>query len=140
MLLMSAELAPAHAQVCIVNSAWQDYPQWTTGGEAVAYRANSLVDPDNPPFPGFAVATRPDAGPGSSGQVLVQVLRDEVPSNLVLIHRSQLYISDQGVDVGNVESGLVHVDLPRGTWGLEIWTDSERPADVSRVTFVLAQP
>lgn len=139
-LLASKEVWPMHAQVCILNSAWQDYPQWTTGGEAVAYRAESLVDPDRPPFPGFAVATRPDVGPGSAGPVLVEVMRDEVPADLTLVHQSSLYISDGGVKVGNEESGLLAVDLPRGTWALQIWVDSQVPAEVSRVTFVVTAP
>jgi len=139
-LLLSREVSPIAAQVCILDSECQFYPSWDSGEEPVAYRTFGLVDPDNPPYPGFAVATRPDLGPPPCGPVVVAVLRDEVPPDLTLIHSSVLYVGDHGVDVGNEQSGLTGVDLPRGCWPLQIWTDSTTTAEVGRVTFVVSTP
>src|SRR5580693_1811031 len=62
-VLHKLDVHPHHAQVALVDATWQDYPQWETGDEHVVFRAASLTDPDNPPYPGFAVATQPDIGP-----------------------------------------------------------------------------
>jgi hypothetical protein len=56
-VLNKLDVHPHHAQVALVDATWQDYPQWETGDEHVVFRAASLTDPDNPPYPGFAVAT-----------------------------------------------------------------------------------
>ena len=72
-VLASVEVVPIHAQVCLLEATWQDYPQWESGDEAVAFKSPSLVDPDRPPYPGFAVATRSDLSDGHASQVLVEL-------------------------------------------------------------------
>jgi hypothetical protein len=54
--------------------------------------------------------------------------------------RSVLYVGRAGVQVGNSDSGLTHVDLRAGNWPIEIWVDEPDPADVGRVVFVLTEP
>jgi hypothetical protein len=39
--------------------------------------------------------------------------------------------------VGNPEYRLVPLNLPGGTWPLEIWVDGELPGEVSEVAFAL---
>lgn len=50
--LASKTVLPLHAQVALVDATWQDYPQWETGDERVAYKAPPLIHADDPPNPG----------------------------------------------------------------------------------------
>ncbi len=48
-----------------------------------------------------------------------------------------LHVGRAGIVVGNAESRLAPLDLPRGSWPVEIWVDAAVPGEVSRVVFVL---
>jgi hypothetical protein len=85
------------------------------------------------------VATRPDFQDGDSQNVAVLVQVGDRP-DLTLIHTSVLHVGRAGVEVGNTDSGLTHLNLRRGDWPIEIWVDAADPAEVSRVVFVLTEP
>ena len=46
---------------------------WGSGDTWVAYKAPSLIDPENLPYPGFAVRTRSRGGDGEPCQVVAEV-------------------------------------------------------------------
>jgi hypothetical protein len=124
----------------LTRSHRSELPIWQhSGDEPVAFTAPSLTHPDSPPFPGFAVATRPDFRGGESQDVAVLVQVGERP-DLTLIHMSVLYVGRAGVKVGNTDSGLTHINLRTGDWPIEIWVDATDPAEVSCVVFVLTEP
>jgi hypothetical protein len=140
-VLLQIDVRPHHAQVALVDATWQDYPQWETGQEQVVFRAESLTDPDNPPYPGFAVATRPDAGPDGARTVRVEVWSDGEPAGLRCIHQSVLHVGGRGVLVGNDQSGsMTELALARGEYRLRVLVDAETSRDVSRVVFALSEP
>ncbi|WP_020579702.1 hypothetical protein [Actinopolymorpha alba] len=140
-LLVQLDMSPLHGQVAIVDATWQDYPQWETGQEWVAYRAPSLVHPDRPPYPGVAVATQSDIGATGPQSVCVEVWSDYEPKGLRWVHETVLYLGNHGVDVGNFEVGeSAGLTLARGEYPLQVWVDADTPEQVSRVVFVLGPP
>ena len=141
-VLLQLDVRPHNAQVALVDATWQDYPQWETGDEEVVFRAESLTDPDNPPYPGFAVATRPDIGPDGPCTVRVEVWSGGEPARLRCVHQSVLYVGGHGVLVGNELGGIsmAEVGLARGEYPLRVFVDAEATRDVSRVVFALAEP
>lgn len=135
------DVSPLYAQVAILDATWQDYPEWDDGQEWVAFRAESLIDPDNPPYPGVAVATRGDIGTDGPCQVRVEVWSGGTPDGLRRIHKTVLSIGIHGVLVGNDQSNdMTELVLPEGNYPLEIWVDAETPDLVSRVVFLLGSP
>jgi hypothetical protein len=68
---------------------------------------------------------------------MVELWRDEAPSDLCRTHESVLAIGSAGLEVGDGEGHHVVVDLPRGYVPLEIYADSRTPSQVSRVVFVI---
>lgn len=140
-VLLQLDVRPHNAQVALVDATWQDYPQWETGDEEVVFRAESLTDPDNPPYPGFAVATRPDIGPDGPRTVRVEVWSDGQPAGLRCVHQSVLYVGGHGVLVGNdLGSSMAELGLARGEYPLRVFVDAEATRDVSRVVFALGEP
>jgi hypothetical protein len=138
-VIAQLDVAPIEAQVVILDTTWQDYPRWESGDEWVAYRAPSLVHPDEPPYPGLAVATRSDIGPAGPQTVRVEVWQDEDPEGLHLVHRTTLSVSSShGVMVGNQFGGRDQtLGLEGGAYPLSVWVDGITPETVSRVVFVL---
>jgi len=47
-VLLQVDVLPYEAEVGIIHAAWQDHPQWEPDNSWVAFRAPSLIDPDNP--------------------------------------------------------------------------------------------
>ena len=140
-VLLKLDVRPHYAQVALVDATWQDYPQWETGEEQVVFRAESLTDPDNPPYPGFAVATQPDIGPDGPRTVRVEVWSDGEPAGLRCVHQSVLHVGSHGVLVGNDQSGsMTELALARGEYRLRVLVDAETTRDVSRVVFALSEP
>jgi hypothetical protein len=140
-VLLQLDVRPHNAQVALLDATWQDYPQWETGDEPVVFRAESLTDPDNPPYPGFAVATQPDTGPDGSRTVRIEIWSDAEPAGLLCIHQSVLHVGSHGVLVGNDQSGsMTQLALARGEYPLRILVDAETTPDVSRVVFALGEP
>jgi hypothetical protein len=135
--LLALDVTPLHAQVALVDATWQDYPQWESGDEWVAFRAESLSHPDSTPYPGFAVATRSDLGESGPQAVTVEVWIGTRPLGLRKVHQSILSVGGHGVLVGNAETGFTKLDLPRGEHHTEIRVNAGQPADVSRVVFVV---
>jgi hypothetical protein len=132
------DVTPLSAQVAILDATWQDYPEWEGDERWVAFRAKSLIDPDNPPYPGIAVATRSDAGPDGPRQVRVEVWSEGVPRGLRCVHETVLSVGGHGVLVGNDDSGeLTELKLAEGDHPLQVWVDADAPAFVSRVVFLL---
>jgi hypothetical protein len=138
---LQVDVTPLYAQVAILDATWQDYPEWDDGQEWVAFRAESLIDPDNPPYPGIAVATRSDIGADGPCQVRVEVWSGGTPDGLRLIHETVLTIGIHGVLVGNDQSqDMTELALPEGDYPLQIWVDADTPGLVSRVIFLLGSP
>jgi hypothetical protein len=139
-MLLQLDVRPHHAQVALVDATWQDYPQWETGEEQVVFHAESLTDPDNPPYPGFAVATQADIGPDGPRTVRVEVWADGEPAGLRCAHQSVLHVGSHGVLVGNDQSGsMTELALARGEYRLRVLVDAEKTRDVSRVAFALSE-
>jgi len=136
-VVVSLDMLPLPAQVALLDATWQDYPDWEDGNEQVAFRARSPINPHLPPYPGFAVTTRPDTASGRLRMVRMQVWTGQRPDDLRKIHDSVLHVGRAGVVVGNEEYRLISLDLPRGDWPLEIWVDAAAPGEVSRVVFAL---
>jgi hypothetical protein len=140
-VLLQLDVSPHYAQVALLDPTWPDYPQWETGQEQVVFRAESLTDPGKPPYPGFAVATRPDWGPDGACTVRVEVWSDSEPAGLRCIHQSVLHVGSHGVLVGNDQSGsMTELALAEGEHRLRIFVDAEASRDVSRVVFALSEP
>ena len=139
-VLLRIDVEPVESQVAIVDATWQGYPRWGAGDHWVAFRADSLVDPESPPYPGIAVATQPDIGPAGPQKVRVEVCRGEVPEGLRFVHRTVLYVGGHGVEVGNENRQLTRLSLRPGEHPLEVWVDGASPEHVSRVAFVLTAP
>ena len=140
-VLLKLDVRPHYAQVALLDAAWQDYPQWETGDEQVVFRAESLTDPDNPPYPGFAVATQPDTGPDDPRTVRVEVWSDGEPAGLRCVCQSVLRVGSHGVIAGNDQSGsMTELTLARGEYHLRVLVDAEATRDVSRVVFALSGP
>jgi hypothetical protein len=135
-MLASLDVGPLHAQVALLDATWQDYPEWDIGDEEVAYRASSLMHPESPPYPGFAVATRPDFDNGKPQKVRVELWIEDHPATLRLIHVNRLYVGRAGVEIGSDADSIV-VDVPPGDWQIEIWVDGAQPSSVARVVFAL---
>jgi hypothetical protein len=95
-VVISLDVLPLHAQVALLDATWQDYPDWADGDEQVAVRAPSLANPDLPPYPGFAVATRPDTASGRWQMVRVEVWAGERPDGLRMIRDSVLHVGRAG--------------------------------------------
>ncbi|HEX3959570.1 MAG TPA: hypothetical protein VHZ03_23540 [Trebonia sp.] len=132
-VLLKLNVRPHYAQVALVDAAWQDYPQWETGDEQVVFGAESLTDPGNPPYPGFAVATQPEIGPDGLCTVRVEVWSDGEPAGLRCVHQSVLRVGSHGVLVGNDQSGsMTELALARGEYRLRVFVDAEATRDVSR--------
>jgi hypothetical protein len=139
-VLLKLDVRPHYAQVALVDATWQDYPQWETGDEQVVFGAESLTDPDNPPYPGFAVATQPDIGPDGPCTVRVEVWSDGEPAGLRCVHQSVLRVGSHGVLVGNDQSGsMTELALARGEYRLRVFVDAETTRDVSTVVFALSE-
>jgi hypothetical protein len=139
-VLAQLDVSPCDAQVALIDATWQDYPQWDTGEEQVVFRAPSLIAPDKPPYPGFAVATQADIGPDGPRKVRVEVWSDDEPDELLRIHQSVLYVGSAGILVGSDQSGgMTNLMLGRGEYALRILVDAETPREVSRVVFVLGE-
>jgi hypothetical protein len=141
--LVAIDVVSIEAQVVILDATWQDYPQWREGDHWVAAQAPSLIDPGNPPYPGFAVATQPPAGPSGPVTTAVEVWRNQTPTGLHLVYQSILRVGDHGVRVGNPNpgsGGLTGLDLPRGDYPMQVWVDAHHPARVTRVAFVVIDP
>lgn len=87
-LVTKVLVVPYGADVAIADATWQDYPAWEEHADAqwVAFRAFSLIDPDNPPYPGIAVRTRPGTGSEVPPDVQVEMWHEEVPSGLRMVH------------------------------------------------------
>jgi hypothetical protein len=116
----------------------QDYPQWETGEEWVAYRAPSLICSDRPPYPGFAVATQGDMGPGGPVErARVEVWSAGEPEGLRCVHESVLHVGSHGVRVGDQGGGMADLMLARGEYPLRVLVNADTPGLVSRVVFVL---
>jgi hypothetical protein len=133
-------VVPDEAEVAIVDATWQDYPEWEEDADAqwVASRAFSLIDADNPPYPGIAVRTRPGTGSEEPQEVQVEIWQDEVPSGVHRVHSTLLNLGLHGVELGDVRWGHSEkVGLEAGKYELEVWVDGEAPHLVSRVVFVL---
>lgn len=81
-VVISLAVLPLHAQVALLDATWQDYPGWDAGNETVAFRAPSLLNPDGPAYPGFAVATRPDTADGRLQEVQVEVWTGQHPDGM----------------------------------------------------------
>lgn len=131
---------PVSSQVALVHSRWQDYPEWHIDDTWVAYRAMSLINQDEPPYPGFAVATRPDiADDGTAQSVTVELWTYERPTGLRQVHQSIFSAgSTREVLLGNEESGKWStLIIPESEMTIEILVDAERPIEVARVAFVL---
>lgn len=140
-MLLKLDVSPLHAQVALVDATWPDYPQWETGDKPVVFRAESLSDPDNPPDPGFAVATRPDMGPDGPRLVLVEAWSGDEPTELHCAHQSVLHVGNNGVIVGNELAGTIaRLMLSHGQYPLRILVDAEARGEVSRVVFALDEP
>jgi hypothetical protein len=140
-VLLQLDVRPHYAQVALVDATWQGYPQWETGDEQVVFRAESLTDSDNPPYPGFAVATRPDTGRDGPRTVRVEVWSDGEPAGLRCVCQSVLHVGGHGVLVGNEQSGsMTELALARGQYRLRVLVDAEATCDVSRVVFALSEP
>lgn len=136
--VLAVEVTSPDGQVAIVDATWQDYPLWDSGDTWVAFKAPSLADPDNPPYPGFAVATRRVSGTASDSTVTVEVWLREKPVGLREVHRSVFAVGDHGVEVGNEASGeLTSLAIPQGRHDLQVWVDGNRPDQVQLVAFVL---
>jgi hypothetical protein len=138
-VVISLAVLPLHAQVALLDATWQDYPGWDAGNETVAFRAPSLLNPDGPAYPGFAVATRPDTADGRLQEVQVEVWTGQHPDGMHQIHTGVLSVGRAGAVVGNGESRLVPANLPEGNWQLEIWVDAHDPEDISKVVFALPE-
>lgn len=139
-LIWSRQVPPVGAIVTIADAECQFEPSWRRGRTLVDHDIFGLVDPEHPPYPSFAVATRREADVPNSGPVTVTVLCDEAPDDLIPIHSSVLYVGGHGVLVGNERSIAAEVDLAEGCWPLQIWTDSPEPDEVARVSFVVSTP
>jgi hypothetical protein len=135
----SVRVRAIDAQVCIVHPRWQDYPEFESDSSAVAFRADSLIDPDSGEYPGFAVRTRCDAGDDPSTFVRVDVTIDERPAAMIKLLSSVLYVGEFGVEYGNERGQLSHADVASGRWPIEIWANAATPVDVDHVIFVLTQ-
>ena len=140
-VLLKLDVSPLYAQVALVDATWQDYPQWKSGEEQVVFRAGSLIDPDNPPYPGFAVATHPDIGPDGPRTVLVEIWTGSEPAGLRCFHQSVLHVGSHGVIVGSELAGTTaKLKLARGEYPLKILVNAETRSEVSRVVFALGEP
>jgi hypothetical protein len=136
--LLQVDVSPLDAQVVIIDATWQDYPQWETGEEWVAYRAPSLICSDRPPYPGFAVATQGDMGPGGPVErARVEVWSAGEPEGLRCVHESVLHVGSHGVRVGDQGGGMADLMLARGEYPLRVLVNADTPGLVSRVVFVL---
>ncbi len=135
-VLALLEVGPLHAQVALLDATWQDYPEWDSSDEEVAYKASSLTHPESPPYPGFAVATRPDLDNGSPQTVQVELWIEDRPTALRSIHVNRLYVGRAGVEIGS-DAHSVLVDVPAGEWQIEIFVDGTNPSSVGHVVFVL---
>ena len=137
--LIAVELTPRDGQVAILDATWQDYPHWESSDEWVAFKALSLIHPDHPPYPGFAVATRGDVSRQGPHSVIVEVWCQEAPTGLHEVHRSVLAVGAHGIEVGNEDSGhLTSLDISRGQYDLQVWVDGDKPDRVALVAFVLS--
>src|SRR5262245_9621098 len=105
--------------------------------EWVAFKAPSLISSEQPPYPGFAVRTRSEYGSDGPQTVMVEVWSKQTPPGLNVIHRSTLAIGGHGLVIGNEDSRLEYLDLPRGCLPILIAVDATRPDQVARVVFVL---
>lgn len=113
---LQIDVTPLSAQVAILDATWQDYPQWDDEQVWVAFRAESLVDPDSPPYPGIAVATRGDLGADGPRQVRVEVWFRGTPAGLRCIHETVLSVGLDGVLVGNEQANdMTTLELREGT-------------------------
>jgi hypothetical protein len=134
-MIASLDVAPVLGQVALVDATSPDFPEW--GDDPwVAYRSPSAGDPEQPPFPGVAVA----AGGGSGGEprpVSVRLLKSERPTGLRMVHRTWLRVGGHGLVVGNEMSQTRRVAFARGVYPLEVWVDAARPDDVGAVAFVV---
>jgi hypothetical protein len=135
-MLKAIDVTPHHGQVALLDATWQDYPEWEAGNETVAYKAESLIDPDSPPYPGFAVAARSDPRERRA-TVKVELWASDRPFGLRLIHESVLSVGRAGVVIGDDGYSMLNVEVPTGKWAIEIWTDADHPSEASRVVFVL---
>ena len=136
-MLACLDVPPSADGVALLDATWQDYPRWESDDDAVAFKAPSLTDPDSPPYPGFAVATRPHSDSDRAQVVRVELWAGRSPHGLRLLHSSVLYVGGAGVELGNAENSLIHAEVPAGDWDIEIWVDSDRDHAVRRVAFVL---
>ena len=135
--LLAVEVLPIHSQVALLDRTWQDYPVWeSANNEWVAFKAPSLISAE-PPYPGFAVRTRSEHGSHGSQTVMVEVWSKQTPPGLNVIHRSTLVIGGRGLVIGNEDSRLEYLDVPRGRLPILIAVDATRPDQVARVVFVL---
>lgn len=137
-LLLRKEVHPSLGQVAMVDATWQDYPEWLQDDKWVAYRAQSLINPDSPPHPGVAVATRLSGGERGGRGVVVEVWEGTPPTDVHLVHAMTLHVGRVGVEVGDVIDGdSSRVPIPPGEHPLGIWVDADSPLEVGRVVFVL---
>jgi hypothetical protein len=136
--VVAVEVDPLDAQVALLDATWQDYPQWETSNRWVAYKAASLLRPDQPPYPGFAVATRPDTGPTGPQTVVVEVWIGSPPAGLRMVHASVLVVGRAGIVVGT-DATPTRLELAPGSYPVQIWVDAARPEDVARVVFALSR-
>src|SRR5262245_51126638 len=103
-LLTRVEVTPYNAQVGLSDPTTKDYPEWTTGDEAVVYLPRSV-----------AVATQADI----EGKVWVEVWKTALPTDL-LSHSLGVFdgifeTTRDEVVVGNVVGNETHlVPIERG--------------------------
>src|SRR5690348_3853990 len=110
--LLWAEIVPLHAQVSLVDSTWQDYPDWGDGSQAYAAGAG-----------GIAVATVDE----QAGPVRVEAWLGDAfapAAGLQRIFNGFQLTGNHGLRLGNEEASDIHLlDVPSGVYWLEVWVD-----------------
>jgi hypothetical protein len=115
------QVLPLHHQVGVCDDDAVDVPRWETGEEPLVAGDQCIL-----------VATR-----GDLGEVELEVWTGTpaTPPPGPLLFDGELYVTGQGVEVGDLVAGDGHqVKLPAGWHGLRIYAD--QPGNASRVRVV----
>jgi len=138
--VFAQEVLPVDAHVALVDRTWQDYPYPDDDDAWVTFRAESLDDPDQPPYPGVTVKAggwRDPAGQ-SKGVVLVEIWLHDTPPLLTCVFTTELHVGQHAVLVGNERSTLHYESIDEGTYALSVFVDTpDDQRTVRHVAFLL---
>jgi hypothetical protein len=131
-LIWSGDVFPLHAQISLLNSDWQGYPDWSGGKGRVALGGTGGGA-------GVAVETALDVDSTGPIRVHTEVWSPGDDANLaglVRIHNGILVVDEHGIRVGNEEARDIQtLDLEPGFYWLEVWAEPD--AASKTVIFVL---